>query len=91
MMDQKALFKQMISFQKTAFDNSMNAMTTLQEQNEKLLSTFLGQAVWLPEEGKKAVTNWMDAYQEGREKFKAAVEENFQKVEDYFGDSEETD
>jgi hypothetical protein len=88
MMDQKQLFKQMIDFQKATFDNSFNAMTSLQEQGEKMMNTFLSQATWLPEEGKKAVTNWIDAYQEGRDKFKEAVEENFNKVETYFSDAQ---
>lgn len=86
-MDQKKLFKQMIDFQKATFDNSFNAMNSLQEQNEKLVQVFLDQASWLPEEGKKAVKNWVEAYKEGRERFKKAVEENYQKVEEYFADT----
>jgi len=83
-MDQKKLFKQMLDFQKATFDNSFNAMTTLQEQGEKMVDAFLGQAAWLPEEGKKVVTNWINTYKEGRVKFKDAVEDNFQKVEQFF-------
>jgi len=88
MMEQKKLFKQMIDFQKTTFDNSFNAMMTLQEQGEKMVNAFLEQAVFLPEEGKAAVKKWVDAYREGRTKYKEAVDENFKKVEDYFSDSE---
>ena len=88
-MDQKQLFKQMIDFQKTTFDNSFNAMTTLQEQSEKMLSAFLGQAAWLPEEGKKAVSDWINTYKDGRVKFKEAVESNFEKVESYFSSSDD--
>jgi polyhydroxyalkanoate synthesis regulator phasin len=83
-MDQKQLFKQMLDFQKATFDNSFKAMTTLQEQGEQMVNTFLEQATWLPEEGKKAVTNWINAYKEGREKYREAVEKNFEKVEHYF-------
>lgn len=89
-MDQKALFKQMIDFQKAAFDNSFNAMATLQEQSEKMVKTFLDQAVWLPEEGKKAIQNWLDAYKGGRDKFKQAVEQNFEKVDAYFSGENST-
>jgi len=88
MMDQKKVFKQMIDFQKTTFDNSFNAMSTLQEQGEKMMSAFLEQAVFLPDEGKAAVKKWIDAYKEGRAKFKEAVDENFKKVEAYFSDAE---
>lgn len=88
-MDQKQLLKQMIDFQKATFDNSFQAMTTLQEQGEKMVSTFLDQATWLPGEGKKAVSDWINAYQEGRNQFKSAVEDNFTKVEEYFSGSKE--
>jgi len=42
------------------------------------------QSPWLPAEGKKAVTDWIKAYKRGREDFKAAVDDNYKKVEDFF-------
>lgn len=86
-MDQKALFKQMIDFQKNTFDNSFKAMTTLQEQGEKMVNMFLEQAPWLPEQGKKAIQDWISAYKKGREYFKELVESQFRKVQEYFSDS----
>ena len=88
-MDQKALFKQMIDFQKNTFDNSFKAMTTLQEQGEKMVNMFLSQAPWLPEQGKKAIQDWVSAYKKGRESFKELVESQFGKVEEYFTDSKQ--
>jgi hypothetical protein len=87
-MDQKAMFKQMIDFQKNTFDNSFKAMSTLQEQGEKMVNMFLEQAPWLPAEGKKAVEEWIKAYIKGREDFKKAVDENFSKVQEYFSSSD---
>jgi len=83
-MDQKQLFKQMLDFQKTTFDNSFNAMVLLQEQTEKASVTLLDQATWLPEEGRKAIDEWIAAYKKGREEYKALVDENFKKVEEFF-------
>ncbi len=83
-MEQKMLFKQVVDFQKATFDNSFRAMTTLQEQGEKMVDMFLQQASWLPEEGKKAVTDWIAAYQKGRDDFKGSVEKNFVKVQEFF-------
>jgi len=77
----------MIDFQKTTFDNSFNAMTTLQEQGEKMTQAFLDQAHWLPAEGKKAINDWIKAYRTGRESFKKTVEDNFSKVEDFFAET----
>ncbi len=83
-MDQKKVFKQMIDFNKATFDNSFNAMVMLQEQTERMANQILDQASWLPEDGKKALTDWVDAYKTGRDDFKKSVDESFAKVNDYF-------
>jgi uncharacterized protein YdiU (UPF0061 family) len=83
-MDQKQLFKQMLDFQKSTFDNTFSAMMMLQEQTEKAAETMLDQATWLPAEGRKAIDEWIAAYKKGREDFKALVDENFKKVEGFF-------
>jgi hypothetical protein len=83
-MDQKQITKQMIEFNKTAFDNTFNAMIVLQDQTEKLVSNFLGKAPWFPEEGKKAINDWINTYKKGREDFKASADESYKKVADYF-------
>jgi hypothetical protein len=84
-MDPKQIAKQMSQFNKTVFDNTFNAMTVLQEQTEKVVNMFLEQqSPWMPAEGKKAVTDWIKAYKRGREDFKAAVDDNYRKVEEYF-------
>ena len=84
-MDPKQIANQMIQFNKTAFDNTFNAMTVLQEQTEKMVNMFLEQqSPWMPAEGKKAVTDWLKAYKRGREEFKATVDDNYRKVEEYF-------
>ena len=86
-MDQRDLFKQMIDFQKKTFDNSFQAMAQIQEQGETMLNQFLSQAAWLPEEGKKAVKDWIEAYKKARVEFKDTVDRNFQQVQDFFEQS----
>ena len=83
-MDSSKIAKQMIDFQKTTFDNTFNAMVLLQEQAETMANTILDQATWMPEEGRKAINDWVKAYKKGREEFKKVVDENFKKVEDFF-------
>jgi hypothetical protein len=83
-MDQKQILKQMIDFNKATFDNTFNAMVMLQEQAERAANTLLEQANWLPEDGNKAINEWVKAYKKGREDFKKVVDENFQKVESFF-------
>ncbi len=83
-MDQKQLFKQVVEFNKAAFNNTFNAMVTLQDQAERMTNTMLDQSTWLPAEGRKAVKDWVDACKQGRENFKQLVDDNFQKVEEHF-------
>ena len=83
-MDQKQITKQMIQFNKSAFDNSFSAMSMVYEQNEKMVETFLGQASWMPEEGKKAIKDWMNAYRTGYNDLKKMVDDSYAKVEAYF-------
>ena len=83
-MEPKQFAKQMIQFNKAAFDNTFNAMTVLQEQTEKMVNSFMEQSAWMPAEGKKAVFDWLKAYKRGRDDFKAAVDDNYRKVEEFF-------
>ncbi|HPK53997.1 MAG TPA: hypothetical protein PK114_06005 [Smithellaceae bacterium] len=87
-MDQKQIARQMMEFNKTAFDNTFNAMIILQDQTEKLFSRFLEKTPWFPEEGKKAINEWIKSYKKGREDFKTAVDDNYKKVADYFAKAE---
>jgi len=82
-MEQTKIVRQLIEFQKTAFDNMFNAMTILQEQTEKMVNMFLEQAPGFPAEGKEAVNEWLKTYKKGREAYKASVNESYKKVEDF--------
>ncbi len=50
-MNQFTIAKQMIDFNRTAFENTFGAMCMLQEQSEKMVNTFVEQAEWIPGEG----------------------------------------
>ena len=84
MMDPNQMLKQMLEFNKTAFDNSFNAMLTIGEQNEKMVNTFLEQATLMPEEGKKLIMEWVETYKKGNQDFKKAADGNYKKVLDFF-------
>lgn len=84
MFEPNQMLKQMLDFNKTAFDNSFKAMSTIADQNEKMMNTFLSQANWLPEEGRKVIQEWVDAYRKGCQDFKKTADENYKKVADFF-------
>ena len=74
----------MIDFQKTTFDNTFDAVVAFQDQTEKMVNVLMEQAVWIPEDGKKAVHEWGAVYKKGRDDFKKTVDENFNKFEGFF-------
>jgi len=74
----------MIKFNKTIFDNAFKAMQMAQDQGEKMINSLVDQASWLPEEGKKTITDWVKSYQKGCIDFKENVDQQYQKVEDFF-------
>jgi polyhydroxyalkanoate synthesis regulator phasin len=86
-MEPLKMAKQMIDFNKATFDNSFSSMVMLQEQTEKMVSSFVDQAAWLPEEGKKALKEWLATYKKGREEYKKMVDEGYKKVDSFFADA----
>jgi hypothetical protein len=82
-MEKQQAFKQMMEFNKAAFDNTFNAITLLQDQTERMLNLSLEQATMLPKEGKKVFTEWLKACTKGSETFKKAVDDGFQKMQGF--------
>ncbi len=83
-MDNKQILGQMIKFNKTIFDNAFKAMQMAQEQGEKMINSLIAQASWLPDDGKKTITDWVKSYQKGCSDFKENVDQQYRKVEDFF-------
>jgi hypothetical protein len=86
-MEPIKMAKQMIDFNKATFDNTFDAMVLLQEQTEKMVNTFMAQATFIPEEGRKMLGEWVQAFKKGREEYKKAVDDSFRKVEAYFDEA----
>lgn len=82
-MEKQQAFKQMMEFNRAAFDNTFNAIAMLQEQAERMIHLSLEQATMLPKEGKKVYTEWLKACTKGSESFKKAVDDGFQKMEGF--------
>ncbi len=83
-MEQKIMLKQVLDFNKTTFDNTFHAMNVVQDQIEKMVNSMVDQNPWVPEEGKKAIHEWVGACKKGSEDYKKLVDDNFTKVESYF-------
>jgi hypothetical protein len=53
MMQPKDMLKQMIDFNKAAYENAFKNMNMLQEQMEKVINTYIDQTAGMSDEGKK--------------------------------------
>ena len=79
--------QQMIDFQKTAFENTYNAMIMFQSQTEKMAESMISKNTMIPEEGQKMINEWMLAVKKGRDEFKKTMDDNFAKLEDFLTSS----
>lgn len=89
-MDQQQITREMIGFNKSVLDNTFNAISAIQDQSASMFTAFMDKANWLPDDGKKAITDWVSAYKKGRNDFKAATDEKYEKVANYFIRKENT-
>lgn len=79
--DYTKMAQKMTGYYKSTMDNSINAMTMIQEKTEKMVSLSLEQSPWFPEEGKKFVYAWMKTYKKGYDDLKVAADEQYGKLE----------
>lgn len=86
-MDPKQMAKLMIAFNKTSFDNNFRAWLAVHEQTERMVNKFQEKSPLFPEEGKKAVADWMHAYKKSCDDFKNRVDHNFKELEDFLNES----
>jgi hypothetical protein len=80
-METSKITKQMIKFQKMSFDNWYSAMSLMQDQAVSTMDTMLGQARWLPADGRDAIQNWVGDIKDERNRFKGYVDNGFVSLE----------
>jgi len=76
--------KQMITFQKTFFDNAFEAACQLQNQTVGMNETLFGQMPFLSEENKNMLDTSVEAGKKAQDNFKKAVDEGFVRLEALF-------
>jgi hypothetical protein len=82
-MDMKNIAKQTIGFNKAAFNNGFAVMMLAQEQMGILAGNFMSQIFSFPAEGREAIGDWNRAYKQGCDLFIKAVNDSFEKAEDF--------
>ncbi|MCP3890778.1 MAG: hypothetical protein GY702_18190 [Desulfobulbaceae bacterium] len=81
-METTQMAKQTLSFQKTIFTNSFNAMVLAQDQTEKMMNSYIEQLPWATDESKKSLATPVEMTKKARDDFKKAVDEGYAKFEE---------
>jgi hypothetical protein len=81
--------KQVIEFQKAAFDSTFDAVVAIQDQQEQFFADMLERSNTVPEEGKELVNEWIETFRRSREDFKAAADKSYGLMEHYLDRSED--
>lgn len=81
-METTQFAKQTLNFQKSVFDSSYNAISMIQDQTGKMVSTYMEKLPWMTEESKKTMENSIDMANKARDTFKKSVDEGFSKLEE---------
>lgn len=82
-MENKKIAKQLIDYNKSAFESGYNTIFMLQEQTTKALDNMLQQNPWLPAQTKSFINEWTSIYKKVISDFKDAVDQNYSKMEEY--------
>ena len=88
-MEVNRFAKQMIEFQKNTFQNTFSTLSTLQDQSEKMINTFMEQNPMLPKQNKDAFNEWIKVCKKARDDYKKTIDESFKNLESYFTESAE--
>lgn len=83
-MEPVKLVKQMITFQKTLFENSYKTICMIQEQTEHIAIQLWNLFPWIPEEGRKLIDETLRNCKNAREEFKKIVDDGFAKIEELY-------
>jgi len=85
MFEQSAsMAKQMIGFQRAGVETMIDNMIIFWEKTASMLNSFLNQAAWVPEEGKKVFREWVDSNKKGCETLKDTVNKSYESLEKCF-------
>jgi len=83
-MDQRQTVKQILEFNKSAFDNVFNSLSILQDETESCITRFMEKSNLILPEGKKIIGQMSDSYRKGRSDLRSMADENYRKVYEYF-------
>jgi hypothetical protein len=83
MMQPNEMLKQMIGFNKSAYENAFKNMDMLQEQMEKVIHLCIDQMASTPE-SRNAAREWTSMHKKGFDDFKKLMDDQYRKIGMFF-------
>jgi polyhydroxyalkanoate synthesis regulator phasin len=83
-MDQKDLYKEMMRYMRYMYDLSMKSMQMMFDHADKVLEFIISQGGTQHEESRKYLSDWIGNAKKTRDDYIRMMNENFQKMENYF-------
>ncbi len=78
-----AFQRQILDFQRAAFENGYDAIVALQERQLELADRMMNQMPNLPDEARELVDTWRNAAQDGQRQFRDTVDGSFEAMTTY--------
>lgn len=83
-MDQKDIFKEMMRYMKYMYDLSMKSMQMMFDHADKVTEFIISQDGSSQDDSRKYMMDWLGNAKKTRDDYIRMMNENFQKMEDYF-------
>lgn len=80
-MKQIDFAKQILDWNQTLFNSTLNLFESLQDYGEKAAGSYVELSPWGAEEGKKALNQWSDGRKKGLEAFREGAAFGFKQFE----------
>lgn len=85
MFDQHKVAQEFFNMSKNYWTTTVQMLGTIQEQNEKMLTTLMDHGMVAQQEGKKMFQEWLNRAHQARDQFQKTMEDNLKKAESIFG------
>jgi tellurite resistance protein len=76
-METNLIAKQTLQIYHAALMQTLDAALAAQDQSQKTLETLLEQSSAVPQEGKRAINDWLEACRHQTEAVKSVIDEGF--------------
>ncbi len=83
-MEADKLAKQMIGFQKTAFNHTFDIVMAVRDQSEKITCSWCEKSGILPDQSKKVMLEWCQVIKQSLGEYKKVINDGFNTIETCF-------